>query len=589
MAARDHHAALRSEVVTQVKAGYVEAVLAKLHWGKEDATFTLHVNPTGSTSGKLQLSDWLDYLGFQPNKNCHFSDRQQCWSKEVAEGYSVPDFATAFNDGFGRLQKADEDLRACGFLLPRNQNTRYKRAGLDGDGHAVISVEPKNKSEDGKFLYCLTFIKTRHESGYVAHYSPRHPPLSSEVESVFKYLGLQRFDQCPEFEFEACYYRTLRLFPLEAEKLLEVQATRFAPAVEALLAANAAAERAGLTFLPIANPKERLREDITRRIGFSTRPAPASTVVKTRDAALPSNFDVAISFAGSERELAEKLAEKLRAADIVVFYDNFYPEHLWGKNLTAFLDAIYGKSAKYCVVFVSREYKERKWTSHELRSAQARALDLKGQDYILPVKIDDTELEGLPSNVGYLSISLGIEKIADMLIKKLRAPVMAEQPVGLIKPISPLEMSVGTSIDFYEVVRDRPRLHSLMKRFGIKIENNDSSKTVSGIRISITAISTMASGYRFPWVLSDNLQISAGNQEIVSFAKYEEWREPEKQPKPVTSDTIEILVPNSDRHRLLGIEDEHTLQLRCTGTDVPPGDMTIKLSVVSGRLRIEKV
>ena len=50
------------------------------------------------------------------------------------------------------------------------------------------------------------------------------------------------------------------------------------------------------------------------------------------DAALPSNFDVAISFAGTERELAEKLAEILRAAGIAVFYDNFYPEHLWGKN-----------------------------------------------------------------------------------------------------------------------------------------------------------------------------------------------------------------------------------------------------------------
>jgi hypothetical protein len=165
-------------------------------------------------------------------------------------------------------------------------------------------------------------------------------------------------------------------------------------------------------------------------------------------------------------------------------------------------------------------------------------------------------------------------------------PAIAEPPAELTKPISPLEMSVGKSIDFYEVVRDRPRLHSLMKRFGIKIENNDSSKTVSGIRISIPAVSTMASGYRFPWVLADNLQISAGNHEIIPFAQYEEWREPEKQPNPVASDTIEILVPNSDRFRLLGVEDEHTLQLRCTGTDVPPRDMTIKLSVASGRLRI---
>jgi hypothetical protein len=50
------------------------------------------------------------------------------------------------------------------------------------------------------------------------------------------------------------------------------------------------------------------------------------------DAALPSNFDVAISFAGSERSLAEQLANILQAAGVIVFYDSFYPEQLWGKK-----------------------------------------------------------------------------------------------------------------------------------------------------------------------------------------------------------------------------------------------------------------
>ena len=33
---------------------------------------------------------------------------------------------------------------------------------------------------------------------------------------------------------------------------------------------------------------------------------------------------------------------------------------------------------------------------HELRSAQAKALEQKGDEYILPVKVDDAELDGLP-------------------------------------------------------------------------------------------------------------------------------------------------------------------------------------------------
>jgi hypothetical protein len=70
-------------------------------------------------------------------------------------------------------------------------------------------------------------------------------------------------------------------------------------------------------------------------------------------------------------------------------------------------------------VFVSKEYRDRKWTIHELRSAQAKALEQKGDEYILPVKIDDTQLDGLPSNVGYVDVAVGIDRIAEMLIAKL--------------------------------------------------------------------------------------------------------------------------------------------------------------------------
>ena len=71
------------------------------------------------------------------------------------------------------------------------------------------------------------------------------------------------------------------------------------------------------------------------------------------------------------------------------------------------------------MVFVSREYRDRIWTNHELRSAQARALEEKGNEYILPIKVDDAELDGLPPSIGYLPISLGVEKIAELLIRKL--------------------------------------------------------------------------------------------------------------------------------------------------------------------------
>jgi hypothetical protein len=133
----------------------------------------------------------------------------------------------------------------------------------------------------------------------------------------------------------------------------------------------------------------------------------------------PESVDVAISFAGTERAYAKQLAELARNAGFSVFYDEFFPEFLWGKNLYVTFDEIFRKRARYCVIFVSKEYQNRVWTNHEIRSAQARALNGKGGEYILPIKVDDTELDGLLPTIGYLPLETGIGKIGTILIKKL--------------------------------------------------------------------------------------------------------------------------------------------------------------------------
>jgi hypothetical protein len=66
---------------------------------------------------------------------------------------------------------------------------------------------------------------------------------------------------------------------------------------------------------------------------------------------------------------------------------------LWGKDLYEHLDWIYQKAARYCVLFASEAYANKVWTTHERRSAQARALQ-SNQEYVLPVRFDDTEIPG---------------------------------------------------------------------------------------------------------------------------------------------------------------------------------------------------
>ena len=130
-------------------------------------------------------------------------------------------------------------------------------------------------------------------------------------------------------------------------------------------------------------------------------------------------YDVALSFAGEDRTHAEALASFLRSKDVKVFYDAYEKATLWGKDLYVHLHKVYSEDATYCVLFVSKHYAEKLWTSHERQAAQERAFKERGGEYILPVRIDGTSVPGLPTTVGYLDIKEGIEEIGQMVLTKL--------------------------------------------------------------------------------------------------------------------------------------------------------------------------
>lgn len=132
------------------------------------------------------------------------------------------------------------------------------------------------------------------------------------------------------------------------------------------------------------------------------------------------DYDVAVSFAGSERGLAAQLATIVRDNGYEIFYDEFAPHKLWGEDLSVYFDEVFRKRSRYCVIFVSESYLDRPWTTHERRSAVSRTVQERGRAYILPIQIDDVELPGLANTMGYLSLkSYSIEQIAEILIAKL--------------------------------------------------------------------------------------------------------------------------------------------------------------------------
>lgn len=116
-----------------------------------------------------------------------------------------------------------------------------------------------------------------------------------------------------------------------------------------------------------------------------------------------TKFDIALSFAGEQREFVDQVANLLNKKGISTFYDKFEEANLWGKNLYDYLSDVYMNQARYTIMFISEDYSRKLWTNHERQSMQARAFQ-ENSEYVLPAKFDDTEIPGVLSTTGYISL-----------------------------------------------------------------------------------------------------------------------------------------------------------------------------------------
>jgi hypothetical protein len=72
-------------------------------------------------------------------------------------------------------------------------------------------------------------------------------------------------------------------------------------------------------------------------------------------------YDVAISFAGSDRIHASKLADAMEKYGLKVFYDRNYEADLWGQNLYERLHKIYSSQSLYIVLLISGNLAMKNW------------------------------------------------------------------------------------------------------------------------------------------------------------------------------------------------------------------------------------
>jgi len=431
---RDLHSALKTTIIQEANTSIFHSKHVRLQYGKDDFLDTLHVRPLSYSTAGLQSTDLLSFIGFARSP-CAFH-WGECYVRVIPQEFDLQGFTKSATTALSQLKKTENHLKKCGLNLPQpeglgffygnsSEGRRYPSEYVSGNGHVAPKIKRIKDSEDQYFYFIFTWIEGADIVGWTTHYRAKHIPLSSEFTAALNFIGgFTLFAECPEFDFESCYWRFTSYEEEGRSKFdgnsehahhsFDAHAAHFSLGLKDLLSAHVELEKHGISFLKIS-PTVPLTEQ--HYIQPSLKQSQSHDLKQVE----MNTFDVAISFAGTERKYAKQLAELISASGFKVFYDDFYPEQLWGKDLVAFFDRIYRKASKYCVMFISAEYENRIWTTHERRSAQARALHEKGREYILPIRVDQTELEGLQPTIGYLPLDqYSIEQIAELLIKKLK-------------------------------------------------------------------------------------------------------------------------------------------------------------------------
>src|SRR5690606_39046207 len=113
--------------------------------------------------------------------------------------------------------------------------------------------------------------------------------------------------------------------------------------------------------------------------------------------------------------------------------------------LYAHLTKIYRDESKFCLMIISEDYAKKQWTNHERKAAQARAFQ-ENSEYILPLRLDDTEIDGILGTTGYIDFRRkSVECVIDLLAEKV---IQYNNKHGIAYEIVKAETDFQRAIDF---------------------------------------------------------------------------------------------------------------------------------------------
>ncbi|MEB3355815.1 MAG: TIR domain-containing protein [Synechococcales bacterium] len=144
-----------------------------------------------------------------------------------------------------------------------------------------------------------------------------------------------------------------------------------------------------------------------------------------------SRYDFALSFAGTDRDYADKLFKLLQEREFEVFYDKNEQHRILAESLEEYLAPIYKTEAKYIVCFLGKDYPQRLWTKFESDQFKARF----GDGSVIPIwfKDDPASMFDDSRKVGGFildtdeDIDSQLDEIAETLTKKIADRITEKQ------------------------------------------------------------------------------------------------------------------------------------------------------------------
>lgn len=134
-------------------------------------------------------------------------------------------------------------------------------------------------------------------------------------------------------------------------------------------------------------------------------------------------FRIALSFPGEHRAFVEQVAARLAISvgRERVLYDKYYEAEFARINLDTYLQQLYHEQSELIAVFLCADYERKEWCGLEWRAI----LDLikrRQASTVMSLRFDDTEIPGLFSTDGYVSIGDRTpEDIANLILQRLRS------------------------------------------------------------------------------------------------------------------------------------------------------------------------